>query len=146
MPGTKASGGRNKKSLATHLLQGTFRKDRHGDLVPPETPPEIFDPPKTLRGKPRAVWDELAPFAFEARTLTPASASMFAMVCRGVVKERALSASKKHAGGSNHRGLMQRVSSWLKDFGLAPIGKPMSVAQPETAANPLDRYTKKVGA
>jgi hypothetical protein len=73
--------------------------------------------------------------------LTPATTAAFVMLCRGVAKERALSASAD-AGGPDHRGLMQRVGTWFKDFGLAPLGKPMYEAQTPAAANPLDRFTK----
>jgi hypothetical protein len=94
----------------------------------------------TIVGQALAVWHELAPHAFEARTLTPATAAAFTMLCRWVVKERVLSASWD-CGGADHRGLMQRVLTGLKDFGLAPLGKPMyEAAQP--IANPLDRFTK----
>ncbi len=90
----------------------------------------------------RAVWDELAPVAFEARTLTRATTAAFAMLCRGVAIERTTDVPD-----ADHRGLMQRVATWLKDFGLAPLGKPMYAAQPVAAtANPLDRFTKKAGA
>ena len=88
-----------------------------------------------------AVWHELAPQAFEARTLTPATASAFAMLCRAVVVERAT-----EIPNADHRGLMARIGTWLKDFGLAPLGKPMYAAEVETKVNPLDRFTKKAGA
>lgn len=88
-----------------------------------------------------AVWRELAPAAFAARTLTVATAAAFIMLCRGVVQERALSASPATASGPNHRGMMQRVGTWMKDFNLAPFGKPMYAAE-QPVANPLDRFTK----
>jgi len=88
-----------------------------------------------------AVWHELAPHAFEARTLTRATAGAFVMLCRAVATERALSLPD-----ADHRGLMARVGTWFKDFGLAPLGKPMYAAQVEPVANPLDRFTKKAGA
>jgi hypothetical protein len=88
------------------------------------------------------VWRELAPHAFAARTLTPATCAAFVMLCRATVQERTLSASKRYAAGPNHRGLMQRVATWMKDFSVAPLGKPMYAAQPEQTTNPLDRFTK----
>jgi len=87
------------------------------------------------------VWAELAPHAFAARTLTAGTAAAFVMLCRAIVKERALSASVS-GGGPNHRGLMARIGTWLKDFELAPFGKPMYTAEPEAKVNPLDRFTK----
>lgn len=88
-----------------------------------------------------AVWHELAPQAFELRTLTPATTGAFTMLCRAVAQERAM-----HAPDADHRGLMQRVAIGLKDFGLAPLGKPLYAAQPAAAGSPLDRFTKKAGA
>lgn len=88
-----------------------------------------------------AVWRELAPHAFAARTLTPGTAAAFLMLCRGVVQERALSADPATASGPNHRGMMHRVATWMKDFNVAPFGKPMYAAE-EPAANPLHRFTK----
>jgi hypothetical protein len=88
-----------------------------------------------------AAWHELAPQAFAARTLTPATSAAFAMLCRAVALERALSTSPATAGGPNHRGMMQRVATWMKDFTVAPFGKPMYEAE-QPKANPLDRFTK----
>jgi hypothetical protein len=88
-----------------------------------------------------AVWHELAPHAFAARTLTVGTAAAFLMLCRGVVKERQLSASAFRAGGPDHRGMMARVATWMKDFSVAPFGKPMYAAEPAALANPLDRFT-----
>jgi len=87
-----------------------------------------------------AVWRELAPHAVTAQTLTPSSAGAFEMLCRAVVHERALSASPGQIGGPNHRGLMHRVATWLKDFGLAPLGKPMPAAAAAPKAAPLSKW------
>ncbi len=84
-----------------------------------------------------AVWHELAPHAFEARTLTPATAAAFAMLCRAVARERAT-----ELPDADHRGLMARIGTWMKDFGIAPLGKPLYAAEPVQAVNPLDRFTK----
>ena len=81
-----------------------------------------------------AIWQELAPQATAARTLTPATSAAFVMLCRAVVLERALSASPSTAGGPNHRGLQHRVATWMKDFCLSPFGKPLSEATPAAAA------------
>jgi hypothetical protein len=109
-------------------------------------PVEIFDPPKSLRGKARAVWHELAPLAFEARTLTRATEVAFVILCRYVALERAMAGRKYGAGGANHRGMIQRVDAELTKFCLSPFGKPLYAARQAAAANPLDRFTKKAGA
>ena len=109
-------------------------------------PIEMFDPPTRLRGRARLVWEEFAPRAFEKRTLTRATEGYFEMGCRNVVLERRMAVARRGAGGANHRGMIQRVTTWLKDFDLAPFGKPLYAAQPVAATNPLDRFTKKAGA
>jgi hypothetical protein len=95
----------------------------------------------TSRAFALAIWHELAPHAFAARTLTPATSAAFVMLCRGIVAERALSGTPSTASGPNHRGMMQRVATWMKDFNVAPFGKPMVEAE-QPKANPLDRFTK----
>lgn len=59
MAGNANSGGRNAKSREMHLLQGTFRKDRHGDHQTPEAPTGIPVPPKRLTGDAKAEWDRM---------------------------------------------------------------------------------------
>lgn len=82
------------------------------------------------RARALLIWHELAPQAIATRTLTPATTAAFAMLCRAVVLERALSASPSSAGGPNHRGLQHRVATWMKDFCLSPFGKPLIEAKP----------------
>jgi hypothetical protein len=142
--GRRVGAGKKLKSDLAHAISGTAGP--RGVLLPHPSataiaPVEPFDPPTSLRGKPLQVWRELAPHAFEARTLTPGTTAAFVMLCRAIVQERALGATKK-AAGTNHRGLMQRIAAWMKDFCLAPFGKPLYAAQVETAVNPLDRFTK----
>lgn len=129
--------------LANLLSQLAFVKQADGPGDPNPQIAELQGRVEDLQIQARAlaIWHELAPHAFTARTLTPATAAAFVMLCRAVVKERALSASYD-CGGPNHRGLMQRVATWLKDFELAPFGKPMYAAEPAAAVNPLDRFTK----
>jgi len=132
------------KALAALTSQLAFLKQAQGPGEPNPQIAELEARLDELQGRVQAlaVWHELAPHAFEARTLTPATAAAFVMLCRAVVQERALSASPSGVGGPNHRGLMHRVSTWLKDFAIAPFGKPLYAAQVETKANPLDRFMK----
>jgi hypothetical protein len=132
----------NPQELAALVADLAFLKGaaRPGDENPQIAELQARVDTLTLVGQALTVWHELAPHAFEARTLTPATTAAFTMLCRGVVKERALSASW-NCGAADHRGLMQRVATWMKDFGLAPLGKPMYAAE-APIANPLDRFTK----
>lgn len=105
-------------------------------------PIETFGPPAALVGDALAVWHELAPHAFVAKTLMRGTEAAFVMGCRWIAKERQLAASGDCAG-PDHRGLMQRVATWMKDFGLAPLGKPMPGSVPiEQPASKLDRFMK----
>ena len=103
---------------------------------------ERFDPPADLAADVREYWNDLAPFAFANRTLTKATAAGFLLLCRNLVIERALGKRKKDRGGANHRGMIQRVDAELLRFNLAPCGKPMYEAVPETQVNPLARFLK----
>jgi hypothetical protein len=129
--------------LANLMSQLAFVKQAEG---PGDPNPQIAElqgrvDDLQIQARALAIWLELAPHAFAARTLTPATTAAFVMLCRAIVKERSLSASYD-CGGPNHRGLMQRVATWLKDFELAPFGKPMYAAEPAATVNPLDRFTK----
>jgi hypothetical protein len=133
------------KQLATLVAELVFL---HEHVGPGDPNPQIEElqtrvDELTARALALAIWHELAPHAFAARTLTPATSAIFVMLCRGIVAERALSASPATASGPNHRGMMQRVATWMKDFNVAPFGKPMYEADGAAAAvSPLDRFTK----
>jgi hypothetical protein len=132
------------KQLATLVAELVFL---HEHVGPGDPNPQIAEiqakvDELTARALALAIWHELAPHAFAARTLTPATTAAFVMLCRGVVAERALSASPATASGPNHRGMMQRIATWMKDFNVAPFGKPMYEAEPAGPINPLDRFTK----
>jgi hypothetical protein len=93
--------------------------------------------PAGLPAKAAAVWAELSPMARDAGTLTTRTAPAFAMLCRAVVLERTL-AKGKTAGGSNHRGMMQRVEAGFVRFSLLPIGKP--ILQPKKTEDPFAEF------
>jgi hypothetical protein len=136
------------KALANLTSQLAFLKQAQGPGDPNPQIAELEARVDDLQASTSAlaVWHELAPHAFEARTLTPATSAAFLMLCRGVVKERELSASAYRAGGPDHRGMMQRVATWMKDFSVAPFGKPMYAAEAAAPANPLDRFTNPTRA
>lgn len=69
MAGTSNSGGRNAKSQAMHVLQGTFREDRHSQETA-EPPLGRPDPPKPLVGDARAEWDRMLERLETSRTLS----------------------------------------------------------------------------
>lgn len=84
-----------------------------------------FDAPNDLTVDERNVWLRLAPHAFKARTLTPATEYQFVMLCRNILLERRIAVDPDQVGGANHRGIIQRIDAELARFCLAPMGKPL---------------------
>lgn len=71
MAGVKGrSGGRNAKSTQAHVIQGTFRTDRHGDGVTIDPPKGVPEPPKRLTGDARAEWDRMVGRLEKTRALS----------------------------------------------------------------------------
>jgi phage terminase small subunit len=70
MAGNRNSGGQNRKATALHLLQGTHRRDRHGDRPTPDPPSGTPDKPATLTGDAAAEWDRMVHRLEVAQTLT----------------------------------------------------------------------------
>lgn len=70
MPGTKNSGGRNRKSGQMHIVQGTFRPDRHGENDTPEPPKGVPLPPKPLTAEAQAEWDRMVGRLEQSKTLS----------------------------------------------------------------------------
>jgi hypothetical protein len=99
---------------------GTGPKPKSGPLPPVEP----FEPSEELSESERTVWDRLAPHAFRRRTLTKATEYQFVVLCRNVVLERELGLDPEKRGGSDHRGVAQRIDAQLLRFDLAPNGKP----------------------
>jgi len=134
--GARIGAGRKPKEATLAALHGHRPRPLVEDAArPPEPPlestppPEPVDPPAGLPAAVLKVWGELAPFALAERTLTRATVAAFEMLCRCVVLERKLSRGEAR-GGSNHRGMMQRVEAGFTRFRLAPSGKPTPAPKP----------------
>lgn len=136
--GNRPGSGRKPKDAHLRLVEGDT-SHRPAPVV--ATAPVADVPMPTLPAAEAAVWTQLAPHAMTGRTLTPATAYQFELLCRNVVLERELSVGE-HRGGANHRGLIQRVDAELARFCLAPMGKATYEAE-DKPANPLDRFIKK---
>jgi hypothetical protein len=113
--------------------------------------PEPVDapPPATLTDEERAVWVRQAPYAVRARTLTPSTSLSFERYVRLVVLEDRLGRDVDAAGGTNHRGILQRINALELQFMLTPAGKALLDAPAADAkpVSPLDRFlNRKVGA
>ena len=140
--GVRVGSGRKPQGAAILSLHGGRRRNRVKSAeAPPTEPQEPQKPvncPEDLPEDQQAVWDELAPFAIQAGTLTPQTRSAFVMLCRNVVLERRLAAAP-NCGDSNHRGMLQWVASRMKDFAIAPFGKPVVRTRD---AKPLDPFAE----
>lgn len=97
----------------------------------PLGPVETFDPPSFLSAAEVGVWSDLAPYAFAARTLTRQTAMAFADLCKSRVLVAELEVDPDKRGGTDHRNMIQRVQSQMKDFSLAPFGKPVISEAPK---------------
>lgn len=112
-------------------------------------PMEHFDPPSNLSEAEVAVWSELAPYAFEARTLTRQTAMAFVDLCKSRVLcdelERDYGKTigdtyvEGKRGGPDHRSMIQRVQSQMKDFALSPFGKPV-IAEAPKESDPFAKF------
>lgn len=70
MAGNSNSGGRNKKDAPTHIIQGTFRNDRHGEDSTPQPPKGDPVPPERLKGKAKAEWKRMVERLTVSKTLS----------------------------------------------------------------------------
>lgn len=153
--GRRPGSGRKPKPAALRAIDGgaahRVEAYRPVSVVPPSTnsdqAPAVdeFQAPDSLGPDERKVWLRQSPFAFKARTLTPATALSFERYCRMVVLEAAMAVDVEAAGGSNHRGILQRINALELQFMLTPCGKALIDAadQPAAPANPLDRFLKR---
>lgn len=142
--GHRTGSGRKPKSNRERTVEGArvLAHPSAASTAPPLV--EEFDAPDDLTMDERHVWMELAPHAFQGRTLNRATSLAFRLLCRNVVLERELSKDVELRGGANHRGIIQRVDAELARFMCAPMGKPHEIVPASAApANPLDRFLKR---
>jgi hypothetical protein len=122
--------------------------------------------PESLPVAHQDVWRLYAPPAIEAGTLTPRTAGAFALLCKLIVMEQAVVAQieadgwtfvkitidgagqehqelKSHPLCSHHRGLVQRLETQMKNFGVMPFGKPIVDRKPKGPANPWSTVVER---
>ncbi len=107
-----AKGGHNRKTAQAHQLEGTFRKDRHGD---PETQVEfadgVMEPPVALGEGARKEWFRISSILKEAGLLKPAYRQAIARYCE-------LAAMADEQGRSF--GLDVELRQYINMLGLCP--------------------------
>lgn len=131
-------------------------------LIAADAPlPDEVPVPGDLSPDAQAVWVRLAPLARQERTLTPATAQAFAMLCQAVVLESNLAKEIEDGGflfwkvsvdgaGVEHRepkanplitqrrGEHQRVEAGLTAFRLRPTGRPIATVSADKPKNALE--------
>lgn len=144
--GRRVGAGRKPKPKSATVLQHPS-----APVVPPPTtnyppaPIEEFDAPDSLTHDERRIWNQQAPHAFKARTLTRATALAFERYCRVVVLECNESKSSG-VGGSNHRGLLRQINAYELQFLLSPAGKPVAEPLPMPQQDEDDAFFGGAGA
>lgn len=139
--GLRVGAGRKSKTAAEKALHGSELTRAQRKAALPQV--EEFDAPSDLTTLERLVWLELAPHAFQARTLTRATSYSFRLLCRNIVLERDLATSVTERGMANHRGIIQRIDAELARFCLSPMGKPI-VEEVEQPADPFAAFDASI--
>jgi len=143
----------------------------HGGRVRSETakreqtaatvPQEPVNTPEALSDAQKAVWNDLAPHATKAGTLTPATATSFQRLCAAIVKHARWEAQigtdgdtylkvtidgagqehtevKAHPLIAKSQALDKDIRGWMKEFIISPVGKP--IVQPAKAEDPFGEF------
>lgn len=164
--GARVGAGRKPKGASILSLHGG--RVRSGGKVPStvsNAPLPSVKSPEDLPSEHQKVWNELAPHARAARTLTVGTAAAFRDLCEAIVLKRMMLAEiladgltgnkvtlqmdeagggvqsvekKAHTLLSQYRGMMQRVEAGFTRFRLAPMGKELAVE--EKAADPFEEF------
>lgn len=100
MPGTSASGGRNRKSQRDHALAGTGRKDRGTASTPaaadaPDPPPGRPTRPSGVRGHALVEWTRMVDRLEANRTLATVDDAALYQYCCLFAETEAILASKR---------------------------------------------------
>jgi hypothetical protein len=144
--GARVGGGRPKKSEAARWLEGTAKATKVAGKPAQVAASTLMPAPSGLNLAEAAVWNELAPFALAARTLTPATAGDFLVLCRlevemaDVLAERRVEgwSSKGLALAKEYRGLVQRSEAKRRAYSIGAMGRPIV----EAAAEVVDPFAE----
>ena len=138
--------GRKPLPTALHILQGTYRADRHGGT--PEIAVEIPKPPRDLDKRARAAWRYYAPLLAEMRTIGLADREALACYCAAVSRrERAEEELAKTAplvkSPSGYpvqnpwlaiaNKAMEQMLKWGQELGLSPAARTRIKVAPKAA-------------
>lgn len=128
--------GPKRKPTALHVVDGTFKPSRHGDVQANEPQPTgALEKPKSLKGRAGRLWDEWAP---RLDWLTTVDSPKFAMWCR-------LSADLDEARSAFDVPAAY-ISQWRtlgSELGLDPSGRArVGASGKPKQTNPNDKFFK----
>jgi P27 family predicted phage terminase small subunit len=155
MPGTRNSGGRNRKSNQQHVAEGTLQKCRHEEGgSTPEAPKGHPIPPNELKGEALAEWRRMVTRLELMKTLSVVDDAVLARYCqlhaRADRLERQVAAlpsafyvdhlgnEKVHPAFSQLRSYDQAIRGYLVEFGMTPAARSRVRLPP--AADPVDPF------
>jgi hypothetical protein len=172
MPRGGSRPGAGRKPKPTHLRAidgGADRRPRAsaGDAMPSTVDDApVIAAPQDLSPAELVVWNELAPHASAAKTLTPATLASFVHLVQAENERRELRAryslrrsiatgeilplllmdsDQELAVRREVRQLQKDIKAAMKDFCIAPFGKEIATAAAEPEADPLDDFARKRG-
>ena len=140
MPGTNRSG-RRPKPLDLHVLQGTYRADRHGPQPEPDASDFDINKPSDLPEAAAALFDELLPVL--RPIMRPSDVTQFLAMCEvfGLYRQ-CLVLSRSDATDKEARiGTLAYLSAFNRiaaGFGMTPSDRARVRAEP--GQRPLDPY------
>jgi P27 family predicted phage terminase small subunit len=139
VPGTRNSGGRNKKSAQQHELEGTYQRCRHDGGAAAEPPKGRPTPPQDLKGEALAEWNRMIRRLELSKTLSLVDDAVLYRYCqlhaRADRLEREikvlpsafyvdhLGAPKVHPAFAQLRAHDQALRGYLVEFGLTPAAR-----------------------
>ena len=127
--------GRPRKPTALHLLQGTHRDDRHGDIEDEPTPASWDgEPPAWVKAAGRKLWAELAPRQVANGCLTEMDVEAFGLLCslEAVVRR----------SPANHLKELAQVDRLMSRFGMTPSDRTR-VHVEKKSENKFDKFLSK---
>ena len=141
MPGVKGlSGGRNAKTREQLERDGTFRKDRHGDLRNPAPPIGRPDPPKELTGEALAEWERMIARCELDGTLSKVDDAALYQYCCLFAETEAIAVTKQELADSAR--ILQENFDRQGDVDFSDL---LAAAQEITKLRQLEaRYTSQI--
>jgi phage terminase small subunit len=133
--GGKGSGGHNRKPIWQHLLEGTYRQDRHGaipDFNDLKMPTDI-KPPRWFSPGAKAYFEELGPQLWKLGMLDRLSLGPFILLCNSLARYDELNRIMDSEGEAINNKLhpLSRAYNWylnqslrlFRVFGMTPAAR-----------------------